>query len=173
MSAYCEQRWSEGLIIGKNYTSVLEAKMNGLPLLIDSFASVDKNQLGWQNNINSPSLLISAGYNMLAVNCVPDEVYSLLMVAVTNAYIPTNDDDFIDIKMEYIEPLLDYCVHLANIKNGYEATQMTEGERNNFIGTGIQHNLRLLNRGYNVENMLKKTKRQEEDEAIKLKEVAA
>lgn len=170
MSAYCEDRWNEGLIVGKNYTSVLEAKLDGLPLLIDSIASADNNQYGWQNNIDAPGLLLSVGYNMFATNSVPDNVYSILMVAVTNAYIPVDDDDFVDVKLEYIEPLLDYCVHLANVKNGAEALQMTTDERNNFIRTGIKNNLRLIKAGYSVENMFKKTKRQEEDRPVRVKE---
>lgn len=173
MSSYCEQRWNEGIIIGNNYTSILEAKLNGLPLLIDSFTSVDNSQYGWQNNINSPSILISAGYNMLAVNCIPDDVYSILMFAVTNAYIPVDDDDFIDVKLEYVKLLLDYCVHLANIKNGFEATQMTSEEKDSFIRAGIKHNLRLIKQGINAEKMLKKTKRQEEDDSVRVKEEAA
>lgn len=173
MAAYCEDRWNEGLIIGNNYSSILEAKVNGLPLLIDSLTSADNNQYGWQNNIDAPSLLLAAGYNMIAVNCVPDNVYSLLMFAVTNAYIPANDDDFIDVKMEYIEPLLDYCVHLANIKNGADAMQATIGERNDFTKVGIKNNLRLIKSGYSVETMFKRTKRQEEDMPVRVTEEAA
>jgi len=172
MSAYCEDRWNEGLIVGKNYTSVLEAKLNELPLLIDSIVSADNNQLGWQNTIDQPSLLLAAGYNLFAVNCVADEVYSILMFAVTNAYIPANDDDFIDVKMEYIEPLLDYCVHLANIKNGAEAVQMTANEKDSFIKVGIENNIRLIKNGYSVETMFKKTKRQQEDNPVRVEEAA-
>ena len=110
---------------------------------------------------------------MLATNCIPDNVYSLLMIAITNAYIPNGDDDFVDIKMEYMEPLLDYCVHLANVKNGADALQATTGERNNFIKTGIKNNLRLIKAGYSVETMFKRTKRQEEDNSVRIKEEAA
>lgn len=173
MAAYCEQRWNEGIIVGANYTSVLEAKLNGLPLLIDSIESADNSQLGWQNNIDAPSLLIAIGYNLFATNCRPDNIHSLLMFAVTNAYIPTNDDDFIDIKLEYIEPLLNYCIHLANVKNGYEAVQMTNEELGSFIQTGIRNNLRLMKRGQEIMSMLKATKRQEEEDNTRVKEEAA
>lgn len=173
MASYCNQRWEEGIIIGNNYTSILEAKLNGLPILIDSIKSLDNSQLGWQNNINSPSLLGIAGYNLFAINCVPDDVYSLLMISVTNAYIPADDDDFIDVKLEYIEPLLDYCIHLANVKNGYEAVNVTAKEKDNFIKSGIEHNLRLINRGISFETLMKKTKIQEEDEMTRVKKEAA
>lgn len=173
MSAYCEERWKEGIIIGNNYSSILEAKLNGLPILIDSIASADNNQYGWQNVEDMPSLLISAGYNKLATNCIPDDVYSILMFSVTNAYIPVDDDDFVDVKLEYIESLLDYCVHLANTRSDFEATQNTNAEKENFIKVGIKNNLRLIKGGYSVEIMLKKTKRQEEDEQTRVKEEAA
>lgn len=173
MAAYCEQRWSEGIIIGNNYSSVLEAKLNGLPLLVDSIESTDNSQYSWQNNIRTPSLLVAAGYNMFATNCKPNNVYSILMSAVTNAYIPANDDDFIDIKLEYIEPLLNYCVHLANVKNGFEAVQITNEELSSFIQTGIKNNLRLMKRGQDVMKMFKYTKRQEEEENTRIKEEAA
>jgi hypothetical protein len=172
MASYCNQRWEEGLVVGNNYTSILEAKLNGLPLLLDSIESLDNSQFGWQNNINSPSLLGIAGYNLFATNCSPDDVYSLLMFSVTNAYIPTNDDDFIDIKLEYIEPLINYCVHLANVKNGYEAIGIMKKEKDEFVKAGINHNVRLLNRGINFETLVKKTKLQEEDETTRVKEEA-
>ncbi len=173
MAAYCEERWREGIIIGTNYSSILEAKLNGLPIQLDSISSLDNNQNGWQNNIDQPSLIALAGYNILATNCKPDEVYSLLMYSITNAYVPLQDDDFVDVKLEYIEILLDYCVHLANVKNGAEMLQLTNNERESFIQAGIKHNLRLMKRGHNFESMMKKVKRQSEDEPIKMREEAA
>lgn len=173
MASYCEQRWEEGIIIGNNYASILEAKLNGLPVLLDSIESLDNSQYNWQNNINAPSLIALAGYNLLAVNCSPDDVYSLLMYSITNAYIPISDDDFVDVKLEYINSLLDYCIHLANIKNGYEAVNMTAKEKDNFIQTSINYNLRLMNRGINFESLAKKTKLQEEDETTRVKKEAA
>jgi hypothetical protein len=169
MANYCEERWREGIIIGNNYTSILEAKLNGIPILIDSVSSLDKNQLGWQNNINTPSLVAVAGFNLLAINCRPDDFYSLLITAIINANIDAN---FVDVKLEYIEPLLNYCVHLANVKNGFEAVKMTSVEKDDFIKTAISHNLRLMKRGINFETMMKKTKRQEEDNSTRVEEAA-
>jgi hypothetical protein len=173
MSTYCEERWREGVIIGINYSSILEAKLNGLPIQLDSISSLDNNQVGWQNIIDQPSLIALAGYNIFATNCKPDEVYSLLLFSITNAYIPANDDDFIDVKLEYIESLLDYCIHLANVKNGAEMLQLTNNERESFIRVGIKHNHRLVKRGHNFESMMKKVKRQTEDAPVKIKEEVA
>ncbi len=173
MANYCEGRWNEGITIGTNYTSILEAKLNRLPILLDSIFSLDNNQNGWQNSIDAPSLIAIAGYNLIVTNCKPDAIYSLLMYSVTNAYIPVDDNDFVDIKLEYIEPLLNYCIHLANVKNGFEDIKNTSALKDDFIKMAVKNNIRLTKRGFDVETMLKKTKREEEDNPIRVEEVAA
>ena len=80
--------------------------------------------------------------------------------------------DFIDVKPEYISTLLDYCIHLANLKDGFANVKATESLKNMFVQNAANNNLRLIKRGQSVESMLKKTKREEEDQNRIIEKVA-
>lgn len=171
-AAYCEERWEEGIIIGNNYTSILVAYLNGKPIQLDSIVDIDTNYFGWQNIIGKPNLIGLAGYNLLAPNKIPDQPYSLLLRLITNAYLPVNDSDSIDVKPEYIEPLSNYCVHLAMIKDGVQAIKTTDQLRQTFLKIAIGNNIRMMKRGQSVEEIFKKTKRQEEAEPTREEQAA-
>lgn len=171
-AAYCEERWEEGVVIGNNYTSALVTYLNGKPISLDSIVDVDNNNYNWQNTIGKPNLIGLAGFNLLAPNRIPDQAYSLLLNVITNAYLPIDDDDFIDIKPEYIETLLNYCVHLAMIKDGIAAIKATDSLRQEFLKVAISNNLRMMKRGQSVESIFKKSKRQEESEPTREEQAA-
>lgn len=171
-ASYCEERWNEGIIIGSNYSSILQGYLNGVPISLDSITSLDNNQYGWQNSTGKPSIVATAGYNLLATNKIVDVNYSLLLQVITNAYLPTSDDDFIDIKLEYIEPLLNYCVHLALIKDGIAAIKQSDQMRQEFLKVAVSNNIRLIKRGQSIESMFRKVKLESADNPIREEAVA-
>lgn len=170
---YCEERWSEGLVIGKNYTSILIGYINGNPIPLDSITSLDNNDYNWQNKTGKPNIIGIGGYNLIIANKIPNTLYSLLFYAVTNAYLPVDDDDFIDIKLEYLEPILNYCVHLAFIKDGIVAINKTKTLKDNFLKVAISNNIRLMKRGQSIESLFRKTKLEESDNSVRMSEEAA
>lgn len=170
-ASYCEERWREGLQIGINYSSILFAKLNSIPIQIDSLNSFDDQQNNWENEIGKPNLIGSVGYNLFATNRVPNDVYSIDIDCITNAYLPIDDNDFIDIKEEYIGSFANYCLHLANFKSGFAALKKTDGFRNTFVQGAISHNLRLLERGIDYISLMQKIKLQESEEAIRPKQI--
>lgn len=169
IASYFEDRWNEGILIGQNYTSILFASLNGRPIRLDSVSALDNYFPTFENSIKKPNVIGLAGYNLLTPNSVPDQIYSLDLDSVVNAYLPIDDADFIDVKLEYIEGLLDYCVHLASIKDGFANIKKTDSLKKSFLETAVNNNLRLAKRGQSIESMLKKTKRQIEDEPVSVK----
>lgn len=156
LAAYCLSRWNEGVIVGLGYASILFALINGVPINLDSIDSLDNHDSGWFNKNNSmPSLLATAGFNFFATNRVPDDVYSLILTCVTNAYLPIDDDDFIDVKQEYIEALLNYTLHLSSFKDGAASLQNTNEGKNDFIKTATMYNARLNRNNIAFESLLK------------------
>lgn len=170
---YCESRFEEGVVIGTNYTSILRASLNGNSIQLDSLANLDNNNYNWQNTIKKPSLIGLAGYNLLSPNGILNDSYSLLLNVITNAYLPTNDEDFIDIKLEYIETLLNYCIHLAMIKDGIAAIKQTDSTKQQFLKVAVSNNIRMLKRGQSIEALLTKTKRQQQAESVREEEEQA
>lgn len=170
-ASYCEERWREGIQIGINYSSILFAKLNNIPIQIDSLDSFDDQQNNWENETGKPNLIGSAGYNLFATNRVPNDVYSIDIDSIVNAYLPVDDNDFIDIKEEYISSFADYCIHLANFKSGFAALKKTDEFRNTFVQGAISHNLRLIERGIDYVSFMQKVKLQENEEAIRPKQI--
>lgn len=166
IASYFEDRWNEGILIGQNYTSILFAALNERPIQLDSVVALDNYSTTFENNIRKPTVIGLAGYNLLTPNSKPDQLYSLDLDSVTNAYLPVNDTDFIDVKLEYIESLLNYCIHLASIKDGFANIKKTDSLKSSFLQTAVNNNLRLAKRGQSIETMLKKTKRQVESEPV-------
>jgi len=168
-SNYCLQRWNEGLIIGKAYTSILNAYINEISLTLDSLEDIDDFNFDWQNtiqtldvdNIPTSSIknLILTDYNLFFTDIIPKTIESLTLDCVISAPITSN---YIEVREEYVNILLDYVIHLANFKEGYSRLQATSNLLNNFLDLSVRHNYRLKQQGITVEHLLKKTKIQEE-----------
>lgn len=164
-AAYCQQRWEEGILIGRNYNSALIAKTNAIKQIgLDSLNNVDL----YSDNTKvrtSPTILGFAGFNIFRIDVVPSAVqYSVIVTVVANAKLPVNDADFIRIDLEYVDTLADYVVHLAKLRNGSAEVAMTNNLKDNFLKTAINHNRRLLQAGITFDNLMDITKKQETEQ---------
>lgn len=161
LASYCSSRWEEGIQVGIQFTSILTALINGRYSQIDAPSNIDSVDLAWENKIGKPYIVLSGGYNIVALNRVPDAIYSILFRSVVNPNIPANDADFINIKEDYIEPLLDYCVHLAMIKDGFQSIQKTMDYYKTFLKIAVENNQIMAPRGISYKNLLELTKMEE------------
>lgn len=162
---YCEGRWQEGLQIGKLYSSILTARANGIYINTDSLLNVEDFGSVLEQTDEPPSVLGLAGFNIFEVDTLPSAtINSLLFSIISNATIPVDDGDFIEIEISYIKPLLNYCLHLAQMKCGATYLAQTNNYLQNFIKLAISHNSRLQNRGITYENLVTMTKIQEKSE---------
>lgn len=162
---YCEGRWKEGLQIGRLYSSILTARANGLFINTDSLINVEDFGSDLVQTDNPPSVLGLAGFNIFEVDNLPSDVInSLVFSIIGHATIPINDGDQIDIEISYIKPLLDYCLHIAQMKCGAGYLQATTNYLQNFIKLAISHNSRLQNRGITYESLISQSKKQEKSE---------
>lgn len=170
-SNYCLQRWNEGLIVGKAYTSILNAYVNEVPISLDSLSDIDYFNPDWQNIIqaldgnNIPitniSSLILIGYNLFFTDIISKAIANIELDCVVSAPISS---DYIEIREEYLNILLDYIVHLASFKEGFARIESTSNLLNNFLTLALSHNYRLKQQGVTIEYLLKKTKVQEEQD---------
>lgn len=156
---YCTKRWIEGLLIGKNYSTIINSKLNGINKIPSSLQDFDSFRYGWLNDretitkkINSLAL---AGYNILALNRMPTNVYSLLLEVISNA--PINNAE-INLRSDYIPYLLDYCLHLSSIRDGIAAINKTATNLESFIKISVEHNQYLQQRKITYLDLLQKSK---------------
>lgn len=160
-AAYCKQRWEEGLVVGLHYNSVLTAKANGRMILVDSMSNVDLFTDAVKVR-TPPTVLGFAGYNLFETDTIPSIVVSSLnLLVVANAKLPSDDNDFIRVDLEYVNSLIDYVVHLSKIKSGAAELSQSEELRNNFIKVALAHNARLQFRGLTYETLIGTTKKEE------------
>lgn len=159
-AAYCNQRWNEGIIIGKNYATITNTKLNGLNKIPASILDFDKLRYGWRNiaidankKVNSIAL---AGYNIVAFDKIPTAgTYSALFECISNAPI---DEVEIDIRSDFIPLLLDYCIHIAFLKDGIVRLQSTQNNLEKFIKNSAYHNEFLQIRRISYLELLGKSK---------------
>lgn len=164
-ASYCEKRWQEGLQIGRLTSSVLTARANGIYISTDTFLNVEDFGNDLEQTDDPPSILGLAGFNIFEVDTLPsDIVNSILFSVISNAPIPVNDVDFIEVEVSYIKPLLNYCIHLSQMKCGAEYLAATKTYLQEFVRLAISYNARLQNKGITYENLLTQTKMQEKSE---------
>lgn len=158
---YCESRWEEGIMLGKNYNSIVLAKANNINLMIDSLHSVDL-YCDYISSEFPPTVLGLAGFNIFGIDTLPDEnIHSLGLTTVLNAPIPINDGDFIDVAEEYISILKNYAIHLGQIKCGIAELAMTNSARKALVQIGIAQNFRLQKKAASFIKLADSSKREE------------
>lgn len=160
-AAYCNTRWKEGIQVGKFYTSFLRTVLNDVPIFLDSLNKLDQCI---EREYQEPSVIGLAGYNIFGTDSLPDDTYSLVADSIANAIIPEKDEDPLEIRIEFLEFLLDYCVHLAIFKLGYEDLAKSIELKNNFIKSAMDYNIRLTQNGFTYESLLGRSKRQEQEQ---------
>lgn len=116
---YCEMRYRQGLALLLNSPAVLYARINNIPLDIDSLQNADNYRPGWQaETAAQPDLMMIAGLNLFGLASIPDAIYSGTLMVVENAPVPANDAAQIQIGRDDLEAILDHSQHLAAFKIG-------------------------------------------------------
>lgn len=158
-AAYSLKRWQEGLTIGKNYSAIVNAKLNGVNRPLSSIQDFNNLRYNWYNSgettINKVNAIALAGYNIVAVNTLPVNPHSLMFEVITNAPI---EEVEIDVRPDYIPYLVDYCVHIASYKDGIVALQKTATNLERFMQKAVGHNMFLQRKNITHIDLLQKSK---------------
>lgn len=161
---YYTQRLQEGTIIGKNYASLLTVKSNGKAIDSDSIHNMDIYSNAIAASDDAPTLLGLAGLNIFEIDNLPNTtVNSILASCIVDAPIPVNDSDWIDVEIEYINCIANYCIHILHAKSGIAMISATSNYLQDFLMTAVNHNKRLQNRGITYKLLLGKAKKEESE----------
>lgn len=142
-SSYCEQRYKEGVQLGRIYTALMNAELNGRPMQMTSMETLDAQTPRWQDAQGVTKMIATAGVNLLAVSAPPDTTYSVTMDVVRNAILPTADGELVQVSAEVNSALLDYCEHLALFKCGGAEFDATLPHYQRFMSLCADLNSRL------------------------------
>lgn len=140
---FAEQRYQQGVELARTVPVVLNGELNGVPLIADNLLSIDGREPNWQNNLDRPSTIAVLGLNMIALNPVPDDIYSVTLDVVRRTPVPAFDSQQIQLGREQLDMILDYAEHLALFKVGGEEWMATQRGANNFLMQSMTYNQRL------------------------------
>lgn len=122
---YCEQRYRMGLKLLASAPALLAMRVGNVPLLVDAVRSADLYDTNWQANPQgTPTNYLYSGLNLVALDPAPDagpspgQPYMMTATVVENAPVPVLDADLVQLSRGDYDAVLDYCVHIASLKQG-------------------------------------------------------
>lgn len=116
-SQYCSMRYDQASTAAQDAKSILRLLCNGVPLPIDSLASIDASQRYWRNQMGPPSMAGVLGDLVVLVPGLPDTLYGLAADVAQPAPLATQTP-FIQIGNEDIATIVNYAVHYLLLKCG-------------------------------------------------------
>lgn len=142
-AAYAETRYQEGVTVAQLFPGGLQMYVNQQPIRVGSTSDFDGFNRGWQNSSGKPTRCGFTGRNLLALNTVPDAVYSVSLAGVRNMPVPVTDADYIQVGLDSLDAVLSYAQHLASFKMGGQEFQNTQAQYQIFITAAGRVNLKL------------------------------
>ncbi len=142
-SAYCEQRWQEGIQLASITTSVVDCQIANIPKPITSLHATESFNGNWQNEQGTPEKCFLAGLNIIGFHKVPSSVISISLDMQRNAPIPSGDAGFLEVGREELEAILLYAQHLASFKMSGQEFAATRKHYEHFWRLASLRNSRL------------------------------
>jgi hypothetical protein len=144
-AAFCQQRYDQFVAMGRYLPCVIHAEMQGVSTIPVSLEELDSSEPNWMNSSSAPADVSLAGWNIMAVNPVPDAngPYSVTLDVVRNAPVPSTDVTQVQLGREQLDMILDYAEHLAMFKVGGAEWRATELQARNFTAQALAYNKRL------------------------------
>lgn len=144
-AVFCQQRYEQYVTMGRYLPCVVHAEVQGVSTIPVSLQELDASEPNWMNSSSAPDDVALAGWNMMAVNPVPDSngPYSVTLDVIRNAPVPTADGTQVQIGREQVDMILDYAEHLAMFKVGGAEWRATELQARNFLAQALAYNKRL------------------------------
>lgn len=141
---YAESRYQESAELYRLNPTLLLAQIDGVQIWSGSVFEMDAFLSSWQSEAGPPQFAGMCDRNLVAFGPTPDANYGVAMDVVSNIPIPTADGDYIQVDSGALDPLLDYCEHLAAFKMAGFEFKATEKCRQNFYMAAALENKRIL-----------------------------
>lgn len=158
---YAESRWQEGISAARLSPVLWSVRINEKDTSVTSLLELDSFRPNWQNTQGTPYSVAAAGSDLIALSPVPDDVYGLLVNVTRRPILPTLDSEWLQIGQEYIDILLDYCIHLACFKQGGDMFGSTGAQLSAFTSAAAAHNNRLQAQDLDTLSMSDQSSREE------------
>ncbi len=161
-AAYCEERWRDGIQLARIYNSVRLGYLEGVPVLLDAMEELDQAIPNWVSGTpGTPQSLVSLG-SVVAVHPIADANPHSISFDITPKFpIPQSDQDWVQIGQEYLDIIVDYAEHLANVKVGADEIKECYGLYKNFASQAALMNDRLRAQANNFDVLSDRSRQSE------------
>ena len=130
--------------MAKQAICIIQAQIASTPIPVDSLYDHENYAPNWQNvTAATPTSILSAGLNLVALSPKPDGVYTITLDVLQNAPIPANDAANLQLGPEELDAIIGYAVHLAMFKVAGEEFAATQPLYDNFLATAMTYKERL------------------------------
>lgn len=122
-AAYARSRFEQHIELASIYPSILAARVAEVDTYVDAVETLDSYMPQWEVTNSDPSIVATAGQNLVAFPNIDLNYITVLMVA--NAPLPTAPTDPVPVGAEVLDVVIDYAAHAASFKMGgaeFEAT---------------------------------------------------
>jgi len=113
---YAQQRFEQFVQLMDSYPFVLAARNAGIPMQVDGVEALDIWNPNWRNLNANPTILATAGQNLIGCPTNADKFIDLFMLS--NALLPVLDADIIQLGYEVIDVLVDMAFHESMFRCG-------------------------------------------------------
>ncbi len=168
---YAEQRWSEGIAVGRQVATTMQARINDLTASAQSVYDLDMFRPDWMV-AGVPDSIGVLGSNLVSVSPRANGVYSITIDTVRNAPVLVGSSP-LPFGREYQNLMIDYASHLALFKHGGQEFQATFSLYDAFVKAALAYNNRMNAQNLNFPTLVDKAHQQEEQQALRTQEVAA
>lgn len=160
-SAYCEQRWQEGVQLARMTTSVVQMQIANKPVPVEALYETEAYNGNWQNESGTPVRCFMAGLNIVGFHKVPNGAFGVSVDVLRNAPIPSGDSGQIQVGREELEAIVQYAQHLASFGMGGEEFKATQPHYERFFRLAALRNGRLKAAAHNFAVLRDRAQREE------------
>lgn len=122
---YCQSRWEDGIKLARITNYIRLGYITGTPGFVSSMDELDTSNPNWVSSTPGPPVSLAVAGNIVAPSPIPDNAYVLTFQIVPKFPVPVVGGDFIQLGQEFIDPILDYAQHLAQLKIGASSVNDT------------------------------------------------
>ena len=160
-AAYCQRRYEQGLALMTSQPWLMNAFIDEKACDTPPVTSKDRNSYEWQSNPSAWLGVVVVGIDLIAPSPIPTVQSSIKLTVVANAPQPATDADFIQAPRDILDVLLDYCQHIAVLKQGEEGYIKSLPLLKGFLAYAEETNSRLRASGIFSSDLRPSTSRQD------------
>ena len=127
-AALAESLFTLGVGVAKQLPVILNAEIDGRPVVPSALSLTDAFEGGWQGTAwGAPRTLSTISSDTIALTPIPDQnPHSITLDIVTNAIVPSSDSSFIQIGREQLDVISGMAQWILNFKTNIEALQQAQ-----------------------------------------------